>query len=82
MSDVDVAVVHLGGTRVLLHTVTMDATQGGGLPAPDPPTHRGAGASRGLPVLPFTAVTLHQCRAEAGYGQTLRGPVRGETLSS
>jgi L-ascorbate metabolism protein UlaG (beta-lactamase superfamily) len=26
--DVDVAVVHLGGTRVLLHTVTMDAGQG------------------------------------------------------
>lgn len=27
-SDVDVAVVHLGGTRVLFHTVTMDAGQG------------------------------------------------------
>jgi L-ascorbate metabolism protein UlaG (beta-lactamase superfamily) len=26
--DVDVAVLHLGGTRVLLHTVTMDAEQG------------------------------------------------------
>jgi L-ascorbate metabolism protein UlaG (beta-lactamase superfamily) len=26
--DVDVAVVHLGGTRVLLHTVTMDGEQG------------------------------------------------------
>jgi L-ascorbate metabolism protein UlaG (beta-lactamase superfamily) len=26
--DVDVAVLHLGGTRVLLHTVTMDAVQG------------------------------------------------------
>jgi len=26
--EVDVAVVHLGGTRVLLHTVTMDAAQG------------------------------------------------------
>ena len=26
--DLDVAVVHLGGTRVLLHTVTMDADQG------------------------------------------------------
>ena len=26
--DVDAAVVHLGGTRVLLHTVTMDADQG------------------------------------------------------
>jgi L-ascorbate metabolism protein UlaG (beta-lactamase superfamily) len=26
--DIDVAVVHLGGTRVLLHTVTMDAGQG------------------------------------------------------
>lgn len=26
--DIDVAVVHLGGTRVLLHTVTMDAPQG------------------------------------------------------
>jgi L-ascorbate metabolism protein UlaG (beta-lactamase superfamily) len=26
--DIDVAVVHLGGTRVLFHTVTMDATQG------------------------------------------------------
>ena len=27
-SDIDVAVVHLGGTRVLLRTVTMDADQG------------------------------------------------------
>ena len=26
--DIDVAVMHLGGTRVLLHTVTMDAGQG------------------------------------------------------
>ena len=26
--DIDVAVMHLGGTRVLLHTVTMDADQG------------------------------------------------------
>ena len=26
--DVDVAVMHLGGTRILLHTVTMDAVQG------------------------------------------------------
>jgi L-ascorbate metabolism protein UlaG (beta-lactamase superfamily) len=26
--DIDTAVVHLGGTRVLLHTVTMDAEQG------------------------------------------------------
>jgi L-ascorbate metabolism protein UlaG (beta-lactamase superfamily) len=26
--DIDVAVAHLGGTRVLLHTVTMDAAQG------------------------------------------------------
>ncbi len=26
--DIDAAVVHLGGTRVLLHTVTMDAPQG------------------------------------------------------
>jgi L-ascorbate metabolism protein UlaG (beta-lactamase superfamily) len=26
--DIDTAVVHLGGTRVLLHTVTMDAQQG------------------------------------------------------
>ncbi|MCW2768138.1 MAG: hypothetical protein JWO11_4097, partial [Nocardioides sp.] len=26
--DIDLAVVHLGGTRILLHTVTMDASQG------------------------------------------------------
>lgn len=26
--EIDVAIVHLGGTRVLLHTVTMDAVQG------------------------------------------------------
>jgi L-ascorbate metabolism protein UlaG (beta-lactamase superfamily) len=26
--DIDVAVMHLGGTRVLLHTVSMDAIQG------------------------------------------------------
>ena len=26
--DIDLAVVHLGGTRVLMHTVTMDAEQG------------------------------------------------------
>ncbi len=26
--EIDVAVIHLGGTRVLLHTVTMDVAQG------------------------------------------------------
>lgn len=26
--DIDLAIVHLGGTRVLLHTVTMDDVQG------------------------------------------------------
>ena len=26
--DIDLAIVHLGGTRVLFHTVTMDAEQG------------------------------------------------------
>lgn len=41
--DLDVAVMHLGGTRVLLHTVTMDAAQGVDF-------LRRSGARRAVPV--------------------------------
>ena len=42
--DIDTAIIHLGGTRVLLHTVTMDAPQGVDLvrrvgPREDVPVH-------------------------------------------
>ena len=46
--DVDVAVVHLGGTRVLAHTVTMDGPMFGDFLRRVRPTPRGAGALRRL----------------------------------
>jgi len=82
MSDVDVAVVHLGGTRVLLHTVTMDATQGVDFlrrirPRTAVPVHH-----EDYPVFRSPLSRFISAATEAGSGRTLRIPVRGETLSS
>ena len=79
--DVDVAVVHLGGTRVLFSTVTMDDVQG-------------VDALRRL--RPRTAVPVHhddyrvfrsplshfvQRATDEGLGHLLRVPLRGQTIS-
>jgi L-ascorbate metabolism protein UlaG (beta-lactamase superfamily) len=78
--DIDVAVVHLGGTRVLLHTVTMDADQGVDFlrrvrPRQAVPVHYD---DYGVFRSPLT-VFEDQARA-AGFGPTLRTVRRGETV--
>ena len=56
--DIDLAVVHLGGTRVLFHTVTMDAGQGVDFLRARPAGAGAAGALRRLPGLPLAAAGL------------------------
>lgn len=78
---IDAAVVHLGGTRVLLHTVTMDAPQGVDLVRrlrPDvavPVHHEDYGVFRD----PLTAF-VQQLR-RAGLQDSLRLAAAGETVS-
>ena len=79
--DVDAAVVHLGGTRVLLHTVTMDAPQGVELlrrvrPGVAVPVHHD---DYGVFRDPLTAF-VQQARV-AGLGSTVRTVGPGETVS-
>ena len=78
--DIDVAVVHLGGTRVLFHTVTMDDEQGVDL-------LRRIGPARAVPVhyddyrvfrSPLSAFE-ERCRNE-GLGDLLRTVRRGDTV--
>ena len=78
--DIDVAVVHLGGTRVLLHTVTMDAEQGVDFlrrvrPRAAVPVHHDDYGVFRSPLSAFLA-RAH----EAGLGAAIRPVRRGETL--
>jgi L-ascorbate metabolism protein UlaG (beta-lactamase superfamily) len=78
---IDAAVVHLGGTRVLLHTVTMDADQGVDLmrriPAPTVvPVHHDDYRVFRSSLADF----VH--RAErAGFAGRVRPVIRGQTVS-
>ncbi len=77
---IDAAVVHLGGTRVLLHTVTMDAPQGVDLlrrlrPALAVPVHHD---DYGVFRDPLTAFVQEARRA--GLADTLRVAAAGETV--
>ena len=78
--DIDVAVVHLGGTRVLLHTVTMDAEQGVDFlrrvrPGTAVPVHHD---DYGVFRSPLSAFL--ERAAGAGLGASVRTVRRGETL--
>jgi len=78
--DIDVAVVHLGGTRVLLHTVTMDADQGVDFlgrvrPARAVPVHYD---DYGVFRSPLSAF-VDKCR-DAGLAHLLQPVGRGETV--
>ncbi len=79
--DIDVAVVHLGGTRVLLHTVTMDAGQGVDFlrrirPRTAVPVHHDDYPVFRSPLGEFLSAAQH-----AGFGDSLRVPARGETIN-
>jgi L-ascorbate metabolism protein UlaG (beta-lactamase superfamily) len=79
--DVDVAVVHLGGTRVLLHTVTMDGAQGTDYvrrlrPASVVPVHFDDYRVMKSPLSDFLAATH-----AAGLGELVRQVGRGETVA-
>lgn len=78
--DIDVAIVHLGGTRILLHTVSMDDRQGVEfLRAIQPgiaiPVHYGDYRVMRSPLPDF----LRAAR-DAGFANLLRVPSRGETI--
>jgi L-ascorbate metabolism protein UlaG (beta-lactamase superfamily) len=78
--DVDVAVVHLGGTRVLMRTVTMDADQGVDFlrrvsPRSAVPVHFDDYHAFKSPLSDFVARAR-----EAGLAPLLRSVTRGETI--
>jgi L-ascorbate metabolism protein UlaG (beta-lactamase superfamily) len=78
--EIDVAVVHLGGTRVLLHTVTMDGEQGVDFlrrvqPAQAIPVHYDDYKVFRSPLSDFQRLA-----ASAGLGHLVRPVKRGETL--
>jgi len=79
--DIDVAVVHLGGTRVLLHTVTMDAEQGVDFlrraqPRRAIPVHHDDYGVFRSPLSAFERLASH-----AGVGGLVRTVRRGQTVS-
>jgi L-ascorbate metabolism protein UlaG (beta-lactamase superfamily) len=79
--DIDVAVVHLGGTRVLFHTVTMDAEQGVDFlrrvnPGRVIPVHYDDYGVFRSPLSAFERLAAH-----AGLGGLVHSVRRGETVS-
>jgi L-ascorbate metabolism protein UlaG (beta-lactamase superfamily) len=79
--DIDLAVVHLGGTRVLLHTVTMDAEQGVDFldrvrPRQAVPVHHDDYGVFRSPLSDFL-----RAAEEAGWEDALRPVRRGETVA-
>jgi L-ascorbate metabolism protein UlaG (beta-lactamase superfamily) len=78
--EIDVAVVHLGGTRVLLHTVTMDAEQGVDFlrrarPAEAVPVHYDDYRVFRSPLSAFL-----EAAGDAGLAATVRTVGRGQTI--
>ena len=78
--DIDVAVAHLGGTRVLFHTVTMDAEQGVDFlrriqPEQAIPVHYDD-----YPVFRSPVAAFERLAASAGLGGLVRPVRRGETV--
>jgi len=78
--DIDVAVVHLGGTRVLLHTVTMDAGQGIDFlrrvqPRQAVPVHHDD-----YGVFRSSLEEFEDAAARAGFAERVRAVARGETV--
>jgi L-ascorbate metabolism protein UlaG (beta-lactamase superfamily) len=79
--DIDVAVVHLGGTRVLLHTVTMDAEQGVDFlrrarPRAAVPVHHDDYRVFRSPLSAFTSAV-----ARSGLTPEVREVERGQTIA-
>jgi L-ascorbate metabolism protein UlaG (beta-lactamase superfamily) len=79
--DIDVAVVHLGGTRVLLHTVTMDAAQGVDF-------LRRVGPKRAIPVhhddygvFRSTLADFQDAARRSGFADVVSPVRRGETIA-
>lgn len=78
--DIDVAVVHLGGTRVLAHTVTMDGAQGVGFlrrirPSAAVPVHYDDYRVFRSPLADFL-----QRASDAGLSTEVRTVARGDTV--
>ena len=78
--DIDVAVVHLGGTRVLAHTVTMDAAEGVDFmrrvrPSLAVPVHYDD-----YKVFRSSLVDFLGLAADAGFENHVRTVARGQTM--
>jgi L-ascorbate metabolism protein UlaG (beta-lactamase superfamily) len=78
--DLDATVVHLGGTRVLLHTVTMDADQGVDFLRRLRPGRAIAVHHDDYGVFRSPVSAWVQLAAEAGFGEATYVPERGETV--
>jgi L-ascorbate metabolism protein UlaG (beta-lactamase superfamily) len=79
--DLDVVVMHLGGTRVLFHTVTMDAVQGVDFlrrvqPAQAIPVHHDD-----YGVFRSSLKEFERAAADAGLAGLVEPVRRGETIS-
>lgn len=79
--DIDAAVVHLGGTRVLLRTVTMDGAMGADFvqrvrPSVVVPVHHDDYKVFRSPLSDFLAQAQ-----DRGFAATVRAPLRGDVVS-
>jgi L-ascorbate metabolism protein UlaG (beta-lactamase superfamily) len=79
--DLDVAVVHLGGTRVLLHTVTMDAEQGVDFLRRVRPTQAIPVHHDDYGVFRSSLDEFQRAAADAGLAQLVKPVRRGDTVS-
>jgi L-ascorbate metabolism protein UlaG (beta-lactamase superfamily) len=78
--DVDCAVVHLGGTRVLLHTVTMDDVQGVDLLTRLAPAHAVPVHHDDYPVFRSPLSSFLRRAQRSGLATVITAPARGETV--
>lgn len=78
--DIDTAVVHLGGTRVLMHTVTMDAEQGVDFLRRSTPAHAVPVHHDDYPVFKSPLRAFLDGVRDAGLATQVHPVTRGETL--
>jgi L-ascorbate metabolism protein UlaG (beta-lactamase superfamily) len=79
--DIDVAVMHLGGTRVLFHTVTMDADEGVDFLQRVQPEHAIPIHHDDYGVFRSPVSDFERAAASAGLDGLVRRVRRGETVS-
>lgn len=82
VGSIDTAIVHLGGTRVLFHTVTMDAAQGVDFLQRVQPTERAIAVHfDDYPVFRSPVSRWHHDASRAGFADVVVVPKPGETVT-